>query len=388
MKTPARPMRSRRALALSAVLPLALFASCSSPGPEADGAADAASADDLVGARDAALDWLAAHQEEQGGWDVDAFWSHDPPEAPTDGAGHPLNDIGVTALAILAHVEAGHTAQEGERSAVVERAVAWLLEQQNEETGLIGSGAGVTHHYDHAIATYALAEVQRAGGSPGLDGALREAAEYVARARNPYGVWRYSMPPNGENDTSVTIWMALATRAVRDLGLRTDAAALDDTLLWLDEMTEPDSGRVGYVERGSRSSRVPGKNDAFPRESTEALTAGAMVTRFALGQELATMPHSDAQTELLLASLPSPDGSTDHLYWHFGTRAMHAAGGARWDRWRTAVEPLVLARMRDDGSFAGSWDPNGAWGYSGGRVYATALMALVLNDCVRGSEEG
>ena len=26
----------------------------------------------------------------------------------------------------------------------------------------------------------------------------------------------------------------------------------------------------------------------------------------------------------------------------------------------------------------GSWDPNGPWGYAGGRVYSTALMVLCL----------
>ena len=30
------------------------------------------------------------------------------------------------------------------------------------------------------------------------------------------------------------------------------------------------------------------------------------------------------------------------------------------------------------GAADGSWDPNGPWGYSGGRVYATATMVLSL----------
>ena len=30
------------------------------------------------------------------------------------------------------------------------------------------------------------------------------------------------------------------------------------------------------------------------------------------------------------------------------------------------------------GTKAGSWDPEGTWGHAGGRVYATAILALAL----------
>ena len=38
-----------------------------------------------------------------------------------------------------------------------------------------------------------------------------------------------------------------------------------------------------------------------------------------------------------------------------------------------------LESQRMDGSSKGSWDPIGPWGYVGGRVYSTSLMAMTLS---------
>jgi hypothetical protein len=37
-----------------------------------------------------------------------------------------------------------------------------------------------------------------------------------------------------------------------------------------------------------------------------------------------------------------------------------------------------LDKQRRDDDEKGSWDPNCAWGYIGGRVYSTSLMVLCL----------
>ena len=42
------------------------------------------------------------------------------------------------------------------------------------------------------------------------------------------------------------------------------------------------------------------------------------------------------------------------------------------------MEDAILPNQRKDGDFKGSWDPDGAWGFSGGRVYSTAMMTLSL----------
>ena len=42
------------------------------------------------------------------------------------------------------------------------------------------------------------------------------------------------------------------------------------------------------------------------------------------------------------------------------------------------MKVALVDSHRDDGGQAGSWDSIGAWGASGGRVYATAIGVLSL----------
>ena len=60
---------------------------------------------------------------------------------------------------------------------------------------------------------------------------------------------------------------------------------------------------------------------------------------------------------------------------------MNQWGGEHWKQWRKSIEQALLPhqRMEDpEDNFYGSWDPVGPWGEDGGRVYSTAVGALIL----------
>ena len=89
----------------------------------------------------------------------------------------------------------------------------------------------------------------------------------------------------------------------------------------------------------------------------------------------------EKHADLLVKSLPEwdPDGlSNDMYYWYYGSYAMFQMGGRHWENWNKAMKKAVLDSQRRDGSSKGSWDPIGPWGFSGGRVYSTALGVLCL----------
>ena len=44
---------------------------------------------------------------------------------------------------------------------------------------------------------------------------------------------------------------------------------------------------------------------------------------------------------------------------------------------------VIGTRVAGDRHVKGSWDPKGAWGREGGRVYSTAMMALTLEVLFR-----
>ncbi|HKX46730.1 MAG TPA: hypothetical protein VJP77_08500, partial [Planctomycetota bacterium] len=134
-----------------------------------------------------------------------------------------------------------------------------------------------------------------------------------------------------------------------------------------------------------RSSRSHA-NAQYPTDAGEAMTAVALLTRVfaadALGEELALDATLERGAELLAERPPewSADGATNDLYyWYYGTYALYQFGGERFERWeRALVRALLPAQRTSPPCLVGSWDPDGPWGYSGGRVYSTALGALCL----------
>jgi len=126
---------------------------------------------------------------------------------------------------------------------------------------------------------------------------------------------------------------------------------------------------------------VDGVNDDFPADKGEAMTAVGLLCRFFMGQDPKENPIMEKHANLLLKRLPEwdPEGKgTDMYYWYYGSYAMFQMGGTHWKKWKKAMEKAVLNSQRKDGDYKGSWDPVGPWGYSGGRVYSTALLVLCL----------
>ncbi len=312
----------------------------------------------------AGVAWLVRHQQADGSW---------------HGSRRGAQDIGTTGLAVLALGKAG-----GEPAAR-ERGLAWLVAQQDEETGLIGEHSGHDFHYGHAIAALALCRAVDGPELTPLREAAQRAVDYILRARNPHAVWRYDMPPTGENDTSVTGWMVGALRAGEETGLVVERAVYEDCLRWLDAVTDTETGRVGYDSMGSGSSRVMRVNDHYPPESGEAMTAIGLTLRVELGQSPERHAILTHHADLLLRCPPAwdPEGlGTDLYYWYHGTEALALVGGEHWLTWRAALTDAVVGAQHTQGDDAGSWDPVGPWCYAGGRAYATALLTSCLSACL------
>ena len=238
------------------------------------------------------------------------------------------------------------------------------------------------------IATLALSEACAQVPSPRFRRAAQHAVGFVQRMRNPHGVWRYDAPPIGDNDTAVTGWAVWALIVARDAGLTVDPSAFEGALSWLDEVSDPATGRCGYESFGSMSQRTHA-NEHYPREKGEAMTAVALFSRLLLEQAPSDEEILRKHADLLKRTPPEwdPDGlGCDMYYWCFGTHAMVQMGGSHWASWVRAMKSAVLDSQRRDGDSRGSWDPIGPWGYAGGRVYSTAIMALCLEAPFRYSQ--
>ena len=84
---------------------------------------------------------------------------------------------------------------------------------------------------------------------------------------------------------------------------------------------------------------------------------------------------------LMKQSLPKWDvqgGTIDMYYWYYASLAMFQLGGSFWKAWNPAMKAALVPTQLRKGCPNGSWDPCGAWGEAGGRVYSTAINVLSL----------
>ncbi len=339
------------------------------------------------------LAWLARHQNPDGYWDSDDFCAHCR-DGRCEGGGQALNDVGVTGLATLAFLGAGSTTHRGPYKDVVKRSIKYLVECQDPEDGCLVPKEGTHWMYNHAIGSLALIETYGLSRWLIIKKRSQKALDFIHKTRNPGKAWRYNngeIDPNEQNDVSVTAWNVICLVAAADFGLRYHEEDLEDALQFIDDMTDPKTGRTGYKERGLFSSRVAGGEEKWPLDQTEAMTAAAMSCRIFASDALdgidSQRPALDAGARLLTARLPEwneSEGCIDFYYWYYGSHAMFQMGGSGWKSWKDALEQAVAGHQQLEGCERGSWDPlAGPWGTSGGRVYATALCTLALQSAYR-----
>jgi hypothetical protein len=338
---------------------------------------------------EAGLDWLQRHQVPyEGYWDCDAFPRQCKGKA-CEGTGLSIYDPGVTGLALLAFLGAGYNHKEGPYKKTVGDALRWLRKIQDVE-GCFGSRQEPHFVYGHAICTLALAEAYRQTESQVLKPTVEKGLEFIYRCQNPHPdgtrflAWRYGVR-SGQNDASVTGWIMLAMRHAFVAGLPGNGPSVAGACEFLDSMTDPVTGRVGYVERGLSPVRQPGRETRWPPGKSESLTAVGVLERIHALARRGRDPLKDPlvlKGAALLAAKPpvwnETDGSIDQYYWFWGTLAMHRVGGDSWKTWNGALKKAVLPHQRQDGDAQGSWDPVDPWGEDGGRVYSTALLTWTL----------
>lgn len=312
---------------------------------------------------DAALVWLAKHQSNDGRWEAKKFGAGR--ETNVDGRNRggvgARADTGVTGLALLAFLGAGHTHLAGDHRETVRAAIDFLLRTQRVEGGLGGSAETFALMYCHGMATLALSEALAMTHDERLIEPVRKAVAYTLRAQNATtGGWRYQ--PGDLGDTSQLGWQVMALKSAELAGVRVPRQARDGAARFLRSVT-------GGAHGGLASYR--------PRERpTRPMTAEALACRQFLG--LPPQPQADTEASAYIHEELPGAGQANFYYWYYATLAMFQLQGDAWQTWNSALQAAVVGSQRHEGDDAGSWDPTDVWGGYGGRIYSTAMAALCL----------
>jgi hypothetical protein len=337
-----------------------------------------------------ALDWLARHQSPDGSWSCAGFDAMCRDAPACDGQGSPEFDVGVTGLALLAFLGAAETPKRGDYKEHVRKGLRFLVDVQGAD-GNFGNPALSRHTYDHALATLAMVEAYSLTDDRHFRKPAEAALRHLLRTRRPGAAWRYAdFHPDmalQSSDVSVTGWVIMALTSARRCELPVDGTALEDALLFLDEMTDPVTGVTGYTARGGRPARQEGvMGERWPADESESMTAVAVLCRIFADETLARPGARDlvAKGAAVISRTPpiwSDDrpGRRDFYYWYYGSYALYQVGNKPWRDWEVTLVPAVAKHQHDRGEQRGSWDPQvDPWGGEGGRVYSTAILALTM----------
>ena len=338
----------------------------------------------------AGLDWLARHQAEDGHWGPDCLGSGPSSrceqEHPCMGPGGKY-DAALTGLPVLAFQAGGnYDFNQHAYSDNVRRGLDWLVARQGPNGELVGplnrlgqapgepAAYNQRYMYEHAIATFALAEAcavaraaQRHPDEKYL-AAANKAVKFIESQQHGDGGWRYTSNKGNPSDTSVSGWVMLALKTAKEADLPVEAETLSRMTAFFERAADPLTGRTHY--QGLR----------FVTDATTGV--GMLVDEF-------VTHHNDSEL-IHLASAYLADqaearwgagrvGGSDFYLWYNCTLAMFMAGGGPWKRWNDVVRNHVISlELHGSDCNRGSWDPNDQFGGEGGRVYSTALAVLAL----------
>jgi serine/threonine protein kinase len=311
-----------------------------------------------------ALEWIARHQCGDGGWSFDL--------GACPGCGGRCSNSGdpstasdrtaATAVAMLPFLARGHKPADGPYRGPLTRGAAFLAALSRHGQGkAYGEGGNLV---SQALAARVLAELIGAEQDPSLAAPAQLAIDYVAASQD-LGGGGWNLLPTQPGSTTVTAWCVLALASAHQARRNVNPMVIKRAAGFLDSV-QADQGD-SYGERG-------------PAVEARASAAGLLCRRkFGWKNE---NPALQSGVSRILEMGMGPDLE----YCLFATCLMRDVGGDSWGLWSNRAQPWLIDLQETAGHEAGSWFDGVAGGRDGrasGRLYTTALAALVLAEGLR-----
>jgi len=323
--------------------------------------------DQLEGAVYRALNWLQKNQNEDGSW----------------GGARKASMTGLALLTFLAHGETQVSKQYGE---TVQKGVQWLMDTGRKNKNVF---AAQNVEYQHAIATYALAEDYALTQIGDLLTVLEGAVEKIVVSQSPTGAWEYGYnnkmtrpderPLGG--DLSISGWNIQALKAAKNAGVKVKGLdeAMRKALDFCKAVYDDKTHRFGYAKKGGGSEGLLGVG------ILSMMFLGAGDSKEARGA------IREASAKVKCDWSKAKEGNS--YVWYYITQAMFQGGGSYWVSWNREFRDTLLKNQMPDGHWTvpGSRDdvpvrpPNAdeKWHAQVGHpkdspVYHTTMLCMML----------
>jgi hypothetical protein len=329
-------------------------------------------ADDLParyqGVIDKGLEYLSRKQNPDGSW-------------AANGGQYPTS---MTALAGMALVMEGSTIRDGKYARPIRKAVDWLMERAQRDTGMIGNPRNPSeasrYMYGHGFGLLFLSSVygeeEDGDRRKRLHDILTRAVDFTGKAQTNRGGWGYVSAADGSNfdEGSVTITQVQALRAAKNAGIAVPRSIIDKAHDYLKNSTTERGGVVYSLAQGHAmgGERPP-------------LTAAAIACMFSSGEY--TSPLAKRWLKFCQTHIPLAQGNRfghdeyTHYYWGQALYILGDDGYAKlfpdsrednrltWSKYRKGMFDHLVRSQNAEGYWTG--------GYIG-PIFTTAVYLTIL----------
>ncbi len=277
-----------------------------------------------------ALDWFKATQSADGSWTG-------------------KNKPAMTALALLAYLGRCETPLSKDYGDSVLRAITYLVNYGMKNNGILATNftngnAGI---YEHAMATYALAEAstfckQGNINVPNLFEITQKAGQIILDNQHKSGSWTYRFDKEGKPDSSVTAWILQALKACEYTGLEFKgmSRATRSGVDFMESFVNAKGG-VGYWSANVASHGLP-----YFTMSGGGLLCMQMFGGGNSGPARRVSEYIEGNSKFKFNTIHS-----DLYGQYYEVQAMLNRGGKAWERHNAMFRDELLNNQNDNGSW-------------------------------------
>jgi len=301
-----------------------------------------------------------------------------------DGSWERANSEAMTGLALLAFLGHCETPLSEEFGDCVLKAITYLVDFSVKNKGYLTNNLAATGGvYEHAMATYALAEAYTFCSKIGIDNipnlkeSVEKATNIIIAGQHPSGGWAYGYIQSGGNngDVSISGWQVQALKAANHTGIefRDMRRCIDKALDYL-VTCQAEGGGFGYTAQkkpntgthfaltgvGVLSHQMWNKGNA--REARNGLNYIKNNPGIAWTKEERKNTHGDIYAA------------------YYECQAMMNAGGNDWLDYNKTFRDPILSNQASNGTWPATQDAHHGLGGAGGwnLHYRTCLCILML----------